>query len=76
MALESGTGSKKVLLEGQICNTSWNWNAGFLYLDTATAGGMVQSAPSGTGDQVVVLGWALSADTIFFRPSLVLVEHA
>lgn len=76
MTLESGTGSKKVLLQGQICNTAWNWSAGLLYLDDATAGGMTQTPPSDSGDQVIVLGWALSADTIFFRPSLVLVEVA
>jgi hypothetical protein len=75
MALSSGSGSKSVLLRGQICDTSWNWSAGFLYLDT-TAGSMTQTAPSGSSDQVVVLGWALSADTIFFAPSLVLVEVA
>jgi hypothetical protein len=76
MALESGSGTKEVLIEGQICNTAWNWSAGLLYLDTVTSGGMTQTAPSGTGDQVVALGWALSADTIFFKPSLVLAEIA
>jgi hypothetical protein len=35
---------------------------------------MTQTAPSGSGEQVVAVGWALSADTIYFKPSLVLVE--
>ncbi|NNL43301.1 MAG: hypothetical protein HKO79_12500, partial [Desulfobacterales bacterium] len=76
MNLSVGSGSQDVLLQGQVCNIAWNWSAGFLYLDTAVPGGMTQTAPTGTGDQVVVLGWALSADTIMFRPSLVLVENA
>ena len=76
MALEAANGTdKKVLTEGMVCDTDWNWSAGLLYLSTA-AGGMTQTAPSGTGDQVVAVGWALSADTIYFKPSLVLAEVA
>jgi hypothetical protein len=75
MALEAADGSKEVLIEGQICETDWDWDAGLLYL-SATAGDMTQTAPAGAGDQVVVVGWALSADTIYFKPSLVLVEVA
>lgn len=75
LALEAGTGSKKVLLRGQVCNTAWNWSAGKVYLSTTT-GGMTQTRPSGSGDQVQVLGWALSADTLFFDPVTLVVEVA
>jgi hypothetical protein len=75
MALESGTGSKEVLIEGQLCATAWNWSAGLLYLSTSV-GTMTQTQPAGAGDQVVAIGWALSADTIYFKPSMVLVEIA
>lgn len=75
LALSSGSGSKEVLVEGMACNTSWSWSAGLLYLSTTT-GAMTQTAPSGTGDQVVAVGWALSATCIYFKPSLVLVEVA
>jgi hypothetical protein len=75
IVVDEGTGSRSVLIEGQVCNTAWNWSAGFLYLST-TAGAMTQTAPSGSGDQVVVVGWALSADTVYFRPSPVLAEIA
>ena len=75
LALSSGSGSKEVLIEGMACNTSWTWSAGLLYLSTTT-GAMTQTAPSGTGDQVVAVGWALSATCIYFKPSLVLVEVA
>lgn len=73
LALESGSGSKKVLLEGQICNTSWDWSAGPIYISTTT-GGLTQTAPSGTGDQVQKIGFALSADTIYFRPDATILE--
>jgi len=75
LALEAGTGSKKVLLRGQVCNTAWNWSAGKVYLSTTT-GGITQTRPSGSGDQVQVLGWALSADTLFFDPVTLVVEVA
>lgn len=76
MALEAGTGSdKKVLVEGMVCDTDWAWTNGYIYLST-TAGELTQTAPSGTGDQVVAVGWALSATCIYFKPSLVLVEVA
>jgi hypothetical protein len=75
MALSDGSGTNDTLIEGQVCDTDWDWDAGLLYL-SAAVGEMTQTAPAGTGDQVVVVGWALSADTIYFKPSLVLVEVA
>jgi hypothetical protein len=69
MALESGTGSKKVLLKGQICNTSWNWSSGAVYASEAS-GELTQDEPPVTAEDaaVIVIGWALSADTIYFNP--------
>lgn len=75
MALQSGAGSKLVLVKGQICNTSWDWSAGYIYLSTST-GALTQTAPSGSGDSVQIVGWALSADTMYFYPQLVTVELA
>ena len=75
MAVETGTGSKILILQGQVCNTAWNWSAGNIYLST-TQGTITQTPPSGTDDCVVYLGFALSADTIYFNPSGVIVEHA
>jgi hypothetical protein len=77
LAVEAGTGAKKVLLHGIITETDWNWTiGGLIYLsdDPTTTEGLTQTAPATTGDQVQVLGVALSADTILFNPSLVLVE--
>jgi hypothetical protein len=56
---------------------SWNWTSigQPVFLDTATAGGMTQTAPSGTDDVIQIVGIALSADVILFYPQLVQVEH-
>jgi hypothetical protein len=77
LAVESGTGSKRCLIEGTVTEADWNWTVGGLIYAgdaPATTSGLTQTAPATTGDQVQVLGVALSADTIFFKPALVLVE--
>ena len=74
LALEAGAGSsKKILLEGQICDTDWNWSAGFIYV-SETLGALTQVAPTTSAAVVQIAGWALSADTMFFKPQLVTVE--
>lgn len=73
LALESGTGEKKVLLEGQICNTTWNWSNSDIYV-SETTGELTSISPSGSGDQVQKVGWSLSADTIYFRPDSTIIE--
>lgn len=74
IALEAGTGTKKILTKGQVCNTSWNWSAGPVFLST-TDGGLTQTSPSGTDDVVMIVGWALSATVIFFDPYASYIEH-
>jgi hypothetical protein len=69
LALETGDGTKKVLLKGQVCNTSWSWSAGLIYADVIP-GGITQTEPSDPGDQQQILGFALSATTIWFEPNL------
>jgi hypothetical protein len=72
----SDTATGTILLQGFIRDDTWNWTlGGILYADT-TAGAMSQTAPSGTGDFVQALGIALSADVVYFNPSLTLVEVA
>lgn len=75
MALETGTGSKKVLRQGYIRDDTWNWSAGLIYAST-TAGGLTQTAPSGTGDIVQIVGEAVSADIMYFNPQLNYVKLA
>lgn len=78
LAITTGTGATKtILLRGIITETDWNWTPGgeiYLSTDPSTTCGLTQTAPSGSGDQVQVLGIALSADTIYFNPDLTLVE--
>lgn len=76
LAVESGTGSKKVLLRGFMRKDSWNWTVGGLIYVSTTTGALTQTAPSGSGDQVQVVGFATHADRMYFNPSLVLVEVA
>lgn len=76
VALESGTGTKKVLLRGYIRKDAWAWTVGGIVYVSTTAGAFTQTAPSGTGDQVQAVGIAVSADVIYFNPSMVLVEVA
>ena len=80
LAVEAGTGSKKCLLRGTITETDWNWTIGaFIYIDddpTENEGlTEVAGIPATTGDQVQVVGIALTADTIYVdMGGLVLVE--
>ena len=71
LALEAGTATNpmNVLLQGFARDDTWAWTiGGAVYLDTTTAGGLTQTAPSGTGDVVRIVGYAISADAIYFNP--------
>jgi hypothetical protein len=68
-----------VLTHGVIRDNTWAWTVGGLvYVSTTgtTGNTLTQTAPSGTGDQVQVVGVALSADKLFVNPSLTVVEVA
>lgn len=57
-------------------DASWSWTVGQeIYLDTVTAGGLSQTAPSGTDDVVRIVGHATHANRIFFRPEQTIVVH-
>ena len=72
---ENSTGN--FLLVGVARHDAWNWTTlgGFVYLDTATPGGMTQTPPSATDDVIQILGIAIHADYVYFNPQLVMVEH-
>jgi hypothetical protein len=67
MAVETGTGAKKVLLKGQVCKTSWTWVSGPIYASEAT-GLLTQSLPMAEDAVIAPVAWALSANTIYFNP--------
>lgn len=67
------TGSFLIL--GYATLSSWTWTVGgALYLST-TAGAMTQSQPASTDDCIQVLGTALTATTVLFRPSPDFITH-
>ena len=72
----SDTATGTILLQGFIRDDTWTWTAGGIVYASGTAGAMTQTAPSGSGDFVQALGIALSADVVYFNPSLTLVEVA
>lgn len=79
LALEAGTGSKQVLLMGNVMNANWNWTvgpgaAGHIYVDT-TVGTLTQTMPTGTDDVVQPVGYAISATEMMFIPSMLWVTH-
>ena len=60
-------------------DTDWNWTVGtpiYLSITGTTTNTLTQTAPTTDGDQVVVVGYALTADSMMFNPSMVLVEVA
>ncbi len=66
----------KFLLLGYLEKTAWTWTIGGMVYVDVTAGALTQTAPSGSGDQVQIVGFAITADIIFFKPDLTLVEVA
>lgn len=64
------------LIRGFMRDDTWTWTAGGTLYTSTTAGALTQTAPSGSGDQVQVIGVALSADIVYFDADLTLVEVA
>lgn len=62
------------LLRGFIRDDTWNWTVGALLYASTTSGELTETAPSGSGDQVQAVAIALSADIIYFNPSLTMKE--
>ena len=74
-AIPSGK-SGKILLVGIVQNNLWSWVPGnLLYVSTST-GEITITPPGTTGNQVQVIGIALSQTLIIFNPTYVLVEVA
>jgi hypothetical protein len=76
LALETGTGSKSVLLRGFIRDNSWGWTPGLPMYASTTVGTMTQARPTGSGDQVQIVGWAHASNVIYFDPDKTVVEIA
>jgi hypothetical protein len=79
LALETGTGSKRILLHGILRNDAWNWTRGpgtssLIYVST-TVGTLTQTQPTGTDDVIQPVGWALTDDCVYFSPSMLYLTH-
>ena len=79
LALETGTGSKKILVQGILRVDSWNWTIGpgdasLIYVSTSV-GTLTQTQPSATDNVIQPVGWALSADVIYFSPSMMYITR-
>lgn len=76
LAVEAGTGSKKVLLQGFIRDDSWSWTVGGTIYVSVAAGGLTQTAPSASGEQVQAIGRATVSNTFYFNPDYTVLEIA
>jgi hypothetical protein len=79
LALETGTGSKKILVHGILRVDAWNWTKGpgtasLIYV-SETVGTLTQTKPVTADSVTQPVGWALSDDCIYFCPSLIYFTH-
>jgi len=75
MACETGTGSKIVLLQGFIKNSSWAWvNGQRIFINTGT-GTMTQEPPTSSGTIIQIIGMALDSDKMYFNPEYTMIER-
>ena len=77
LALETGTGSKTLLLKGFVRDDSWNWSdIGENIYVSGSVGQLTQTLPTGSGDCVQAVGYAVTADIMFFNPNYIAIELA
>jgi hypothetical protein len=72
IALEAKTDTQamNVALSGSfVRDDSWNWTIGVPLYVSGTLGAITNTKPSGSGDVVRTVGYAVTADIIFFAPS-------
>lgn len=72
IAVDAGTADVALIVGLPSCfirNDGWAWTPGATLYADITAGGITETAPSGTDEVVRVIGFAMSADIIHFNPS-------
>ena len=70
----SADASGSFLKRGFLRDDSYSWTVGGLLYASTTGGAISQTAPSGSGQIVQVLGYAYSATVIYFSPNLGTLE--
>ena len=69
IALETGTGTKKIMKIGYIREDDWSWTKGaWLWVDMTTSGDITKTKPTGTGKFVQCVGYAETDKIIYFNP--------
>jgi len=58
-----------LLESGYVRDDTWNWTIGGVVYVSTTVGEFTQTAPSGAGDVVRIVGYAVTADVIYFDPA-------
>jgi len=69
--------SNAILPNTQVTYGKWNWTVGGTYggaIWVSSSGALTQTKESTTGNYIIYVGFAMSADTIWFLPSPVTVE--
>lgn len=77
-SLESKTAGNamKTAFKGSIIrNSSWSFTPGAALYVSTSAGAITATQPSGTDDVIRVVGFALSADAVYFDPSPDFLTH-
>lgn len=67
LALEEGTGTKKIMWKGIVRKGSWSWTPGDMLYVSTVAGALTNTIPN-SGAWVQPVGIAIKADTIRFDP--------
>ena len=76
LALETGTGTKRVILRGLVRDDTWTWTIGGLIYVSETIGTLTQTAPVTASAVVQCVGIALTGDLIWFEPNFAMVVNA
>jgi hypothetical protein len=63
------------MTEGFLYLSTWTWTASSIIYISTTAGGLTKTAPSGSGDQILRVGFAWNATTVEFKVSNIYLEH-
>jgi len=74
LALEEGTGNKKILWKGIARKTTWAWTPGSIIYISTIDGALSSTQPANTGAIVQAVGIAIASDTIRFDPDLTWIE--
>lgn len=76
MALDTASPGAQclILIRGWVFNSGWTLAEGDSVYVSTTAGTLTTTAPSGSGDQVQVIGIGLSEDLMYFNPDYTVLE--